>query len=283
MKKVMYSVLLSSTVGLTMIPAYANATDSIASARSTLLDGSLQSQLQTQLTRNDYNNFYSNLETFSSPYTLKNGSKFYEARRDSLDSASAIVIDPKGYFYIAYKIPNSKNITYVTNDSSCNEEVHDAIKVFANTFEANHKIVFSKTIKVNNTPHSCRGVYNKPILNNRSFERSTTSESVDQQQTRISAESIWSESITNNWNMNEAVADVVGTAVNEIRTCSANFSLVPKPPAYGTIPGLKYFRNYVTQVIMYNLGLQRNFIYRTCVVSAARNFRTAAELASLGL
>lgn len=281
MKKIIYPVLLSSAVVLTATSAH--ATDSSTSARNTVLDGHLQSRLQTQLARYDYNNFYSNLETFSSPYTLKNGSKFYEARRDSLNAASAIVIDPKGYFYIAYKIPSSKNITYLTNDGSCSKEVHDAIKVFANTFEENPKIVFSNTTKVNNTPHDCEGVYSKPLLKNRRFERAVANENADQQQTRLSAESIWSVSITNNWNMNEALAEVVGTAVNEIRTCSANFALVPKPPAYGTIPGMKYFRKYATQVIKYNLGLQKNTIYRTCVVSAARNFRTAAELASLGL
>ena len=30
--------------------------------------------------------------------------------------------------------------------------------------------------------------------------------------------------------MNEGLADVVGDTVNAIRTCSANFSLIPKPP-----------------------------------------------------
>lgn len=168
MKNIIYPILLLSTIGLTMICA--NATDTIASARNTVLDGGLQSQLQTQLERNDYNNFYSNLEDFSAPYTLKNGSKFYEARRDNLNSASAIVIDSQGYFYVAYKMPNSNNITYITNDGSCNKEVHDAIKVFANTFESN-KIIFSNPTKINSTSHSCEEVYGKALLKNRSFER----------------------------------------------------------------------------------------------------------------
>ena len=129
-------------------------------------NGARQSQIQTQITRNDYNNFYSNLEDFSAPYTLKNGSKFYEARRDSLSSASAIVVDPQGYFYLAYKMPNSNSITYITNDGSCNKEVHDAIKVFANTFAKNQRIIFSNPTKINSTPHSCKGVYGKPLLKN---------------------------------------------------------------------------------------------------------------------
>ena len=169
MKNIIYPILLLSTVGLTTICA--NATDTIASARITVLDRGLQSQLQTQLKRIDYNNFYSNLEDFSAPYTLKNGSKFYEARRDKLNSASAIVIDPQGYFYVAYKMPNSNNITYITNDGSCNEEVHDAIKVFANTFGENNKIIFSNPTKINNMSHDCKGVYGNLLLKNRSFER----------------------------------------------------------------------------------------------------------------
>lgn len=281
MKKIVYPIFLSFVVGLTITSA--NATDSIASARMAVLDGSLQSQLQTQLKRNDYNNFYSNLEDFSAPYTLKNGSIFYEARRDNLNAASAIVVDPQGYFYVAYKIPNSNSITYITNDGGCNKEVHDAIKVFANTFEGNNKIIFSNPTKTNNTSHSCKGVYGNRLLKSQSFERAYSNESTAQQETRRSAESIWSTSITNNWNMNEELADVVGTTVNAIRTCSANFSLVPKPPAYGPIPGLSYFAKYASQVIKYNSGLQASTTYRTCVVSAARNFRTAAELASMGI
>lgn len=169
MKNIIYPILLLSTVGLTMISA--NATDTIASARNTVLDRGLQSQLQTQLERNDYNNFYSNLEDFSAPYTLTNGSKYYEARRDNLNSASAIVIDPQGYFYLAYKIPNFNNITYITNDGSCDTEVHDAIKVFANLYGENNKIIFSNPIKKNNTSHSCKEVYGNPLLKNSIFER----------------------------------------------------------------------------------------------------------------
>lgn len=232
MKRTTYSVLLLSAVGLTTISA--NAADSISSARSAVLDGGLQSQLQTHLKVSDYNNFYSNLEDFSAPYTLKNGSKFYEARRDNLNSASAVVVDPKGYFYVAYKTPSSKSITYITNDGNCNKEVHKAIKVFASTFEGKPNIIFSNPVKINKTSHSCEGVYGKPLLKNRSLARVAANETEDQQQTRLAAESIWSPTITNNWNMNEAVANVVGTAVNEISRCSANFSLVPKPPAYGT-------------------------------------------------
>ena len=179
MKKTIYPIFLSFVMGLAMLPA--NAENSIASARSTLLSEILQSKLQTHLKLNDYNNFYSNLEDFSSPYSLKNGSKFYEARRDELGSASAIVIDPEGYFYLAYKMPESNEIKYITNDGSCNKEAHDAIKVFANTFQGNNKIIFSNSIKVNNRPHVCNEIYGNLILRNGRLKRSYSYMNLGQQ------------------------------------------------------------------------------------------------------
>lgn len=236
-----------------------------------------------QLKINDYNNFSSNLEDFSAPYTLKDGSKFYEARRDSLNSASAIVIDSKGYFYLAYKMPTTNSITYITNDGNCNKEVHKAIKVFAKTFKENPKVVFSNPTKVKNSSNSCNGIYGKSLSKNSSSARIASDDATNKEQVRLAASSIWTESIASNWNINEELTDVVGTAINEIITCSANFSLVPKPPLYGTRPGYVYFGLYALQVVYYNSGLQQNLTYRTCVVSTARNYRTAAELASLGI
>ena len=63
----------------------------------------------------------------------------------------------------------------------------------------------------------------------------------------------------------------------------SNFNLVPKPPAYGTIPGLLYFAKYGLQVVRYNSGLQSNLTYKACIVTAAVNYRSAAEMASLGI
>lgn len=71
-------------------------------------------------------------------------------------------------------MPNSNNITYITNDGSCNNEVHDAIKVFANTLGENNKIIFSNPTKINNISHDCKGVYGNLLLKNLSFERPYT-------------------------------------------------------------------------------------------------------------
>ncbi len=262
-----------------------NSTTSIA--RNTVLDGAFQSKLRSILSPQDFNNFNSNLDDFSPPYTLKSGATYYEATKSGLSAGSAIVVDPKGFYYVAYKLPNNNQIVYVTNDKNCNTEPHDAIKVFSHKFTNNPTIISSKSMSVNPISHSCNGVYgNQKIKKNlgmRSITTYASGETTEQQMTRSSAESIWGSSVTNNWEMNDDLAAVVGQAVNEIRTCSANFNLVPKPPAYGTIPGLLYFAKYGLQVVRYNSGLQSNLTYKACIVTAAVNYRSAAEMASLGI
>jgi hypothetical protein len=46
---------------------------------------------------------------------------------------------------------------------------------------------------------------------------------------------------------------------------------VPKPPAYGTIPGLLYFAKYGLQVVRYNSGLQSNLTYKGVTTENGKN------------
>lgn len=286
MNKFLLPALLS--VGCTLsFSANAMELDSSTVARNTVLDGSIQAKLRTILSPQDFNNFNSNLDEFAAPYVLKSGATYYEATRNNLNSGSALVISPNGFYYAAYKLPNSNQIVYVTNDSTCNAEPHDAIKVFSHKFTDNPTIISSKSISSNVSSHNCNMVYGNQEVKKNSATRSITTyasgENSAQQMTRKSAESIWGASVTNRWDMNNQLAGVVGQAVNQIRTCSANFSLVPKPPAYGSVPGLLYFAQYGAQVIRYNTGLQGNSAYRACIVKAAANYRSAAEMASAGI
>lgn len=284
--KILFSTLLS--VGC-MFSYSANAMDLDSStvARNTVLDGGLQSKLRNVLSPQDFNNFNSNLDEFAAPYVLKSGATYYEATKNNLNAGSALVVSPNGFYYAAYKLPNSNQIVYVTNDKTCNTEPHDAIKVFSHKFTDNPTIVSSKSLTTNDSSHSCNGIYGNQEVKKNSVTRSVTTyasgENAAQQMTRKSAESIWGATVTNRWDMNNQLASVVGQAVNQIRTCSANFSLVPKPPAYGSVPGLLYFAQYGAQVIRYNTGLQGNSAYRACIVKAAANYRSAAEMASAGI
>ncbi|MCX2923924.1 hypothetical protein [Streptomyces sp. NEAU-W12] len=103
----------------------------------------------------------------------------------------------------------------------------------------------------------------------------------EQQQLREVAGAIWTPQLAAGWNMNAEVADVLSTATGEILRCSEAFSLVPRPP--GFVPGLGYLVNYWKNLRDYFLAVKDNRTYRACVVTAAANYRSAIEMASLGI
>jgi hypothetical protein len=103
----------------------------------------------------------------------------------------------------------------------------------------------------------------------------------EQDALRSVAAAIWTQQLADGWNMNNDVADVLSTATDSILQCSAAFSLVPKPP--GFVPGLAYLVQYARNLVDYFRAVQGNRTYRVCVVNAARNYRTAIELASAGI
>ena len=103
----------------------------------------------------------------------------------------------------------------------------------------------------------------------------------DQTCLRTVVASIWDAGLVNRWNMNEAVGDVTSTAVKAILDCSEAFSLVPEPPDF--LPGWQYVVDTFTEIAAYILGVSESQTYRACVVTAALNYRTAMELASIGV
>ncbi|QCX74106.1 hypothetical protein C9F11_02015 [Streptomyces sp. YIM 121038] len=102
----------------------------------------------------------------------------------------------------------------------------------------------------------------------------------EQEQLRQIAAAIWPDQAAG-WDMNTDVADVLSQATGEILRCSEAFALVPRPPAF--LPGLSYLRNYWKQLRDYFLVVKENRTYRICVVNVARNYRTAMEMASMGI
>ena len=103
----------------------------------------------------------------------------------------------------------------------------------------------------------------------------------EQEKLRLVAGAIWTPELAAGWNMNSDVADVISTATGEILTCSERFALVPRPP--GFVPGLLYLVTYALNLRDYFLVVTANRTYRACVVTAAANYRTAIELASMGI
>ncbi|MGW1199719.1 hypothetical protein ACWD4B_28350 [Streptomyces sp. NPDC002536] len=102
----------------------------------------------------------------------------------------------------------------------------------------------------------------------------------EQAQLRVVAAAIWNQQLADGWNMNSDVADVLSRATGAILTCSEAFALVPKPP--GFIPGPSYLVKYALQLRNYFQAVRGNRTYRTCVVAASADYRSAIELASMG-
>ncbi|MER5548882.1 hypothetical protein ABT072_42240 [Streptomyces sp. NPDC002589] len=102
----------------------------------------------------------------------------------------------------------------------------------------------------------------------------------EQGQLRVVAAAIWNQQLADGWNMNSDVADVLSQATGAILKCSEAFALVPKPP--GFIPGASYLVKYTLQLRNYFQAVRGDRTYRTCVVAASADYRSAIELASMG-
>ena len=91
----------------------------------------IQTELQ-KLLKHDYPKFQSNFENYSTPYLLKTDEAlYYEGRSEtSLDASSAIVFED-GRLFAAIYFAKAKKLRYFSNDTSCSEQLHPAIKVFA--------------------------------------------------------------------------------------------------------------------------------------------------------
>lgn len=91
----------------------------------------IQTELQ-KLLIHDYPKFQSNFENYSAPYLLKTDEAlYYEGRSGtSLDASSAIIFED-GRLFAAIYFAKAKKLKYFSNDASCSEQLHPAIKVFA--------------------------------------------------------------------------------------------------------------------------------------------------------
>ncbi|MFF9496861.1 hypothetical protein [Streptomyces flaveolus] len=105
--------------------------------------------------------------------------------------------------------------------------------------------------------------------------------SEEQEQLRAIAGAIWTPELAAGWNMNAEVANVLSTATGEILKCSEAFALVPRPA--GFVPGLGYLVNYWKNLRDYFLAVKSDRTYRACVVTAAANYRSPIEMASMGI
>lgn len=251
----------------------------------------IKNDLKNILLPQDYKEFQENVVEFAAAHKLKSGAIYYEARSDLLNYApvSSVVVTPDGFYYVGYYSYSNRKVNYITNDATCNNDVHVAFKLLARQYPAGTEISI-KNSQVNKTGnHDCSQVYGSATLKKHSnisvnkISVRSANETDGFKQARLVAESIWGKSTVQNWNMNDELLDVIGTAVNEIQKCSFRYSFVPKPLAYGSSGGYLYFIKYGAQVLKYHSGISKNKIYSVCITKAASQYRSMAEMASAGL
>ncbi len=241
----------------------------------------------------DYIKFSKNFEVLATPYKLKTAKAIYSEGRTKVgNDASAMTLYADGRIYAAHYNSQKNTVRYFTNDKSCSTVLHPTIQVFIKHYP-NAKVEFANS---NNSVLKYNG--GNGFGCSSSTSRSTqvyavASDNPTQAAAREVASNIWTQSIADSLDMNEEVGIVISNTVKSILTCSANFNLVPKPPGVGDPipgtkyfiqPGLKYLKDYFSEIIPYLAGLSGDQpVYRACINTAAANNRTALELASLGI
>lgn len=251
-------------------------------------DYNIQKTLSNVLGKNEYNKFINNFQDYSEPYKLKKENALYiEGRKHNTRDSSAAVIYSDGRVFTATYDAKNNHLTYFTNDQSCSEDLHPAIKVFLKQFNkksVDYTIVNNKlNLKYNSGLDKKCAIY-QPQKKNKKYELNASSENMsNQQMAQKIAASIWGESIAMSWDYNEDVGVVLSKAVNSMTQCSANLSLLPKIPTYGSAPGLMYLGMYFPKIIAYITGIKSYPTYIACISSTALNYRTQMEMASLGI
>lgn len=247
-------------------------------------DTIIQSQLRIVLGR-DYSKFSQNIETYAAPYKLKTANAlYYEGRNKESTAYSAATIYEDGRIFAATFDKKNNILKYFTNDASCTTDLHPTIKAFSKQF-ITPKIVYvnskkSPIIKFN--IHQKSNCSHYIMLFTKPQRRLQTRDAFSNQEAaKKIASDIWGASIANSWDYEAQVGVVLSQAINAIKTCSANFNLVPKPPNYGSNPGLVYIRKHFTSILAYITAVKEQPTYKIHIDTVAVNYRSAMQIASL--
>lgn len=237
------------------------------SALEHAMDGTGAETALRQTLGAEYAAFRRNFEVAANPVALKDGGMFLDGwRADAPDTqAAAFVFYPNGDLHAAYYDADAGEVFYFSNS---NARIHPAIQVWAKRF--------GPTFRHRSTT---RGQLPEGGSEIQPLSGAPTAD--EQVEMRKVANAIWGESIAGGWDMNADVGDILGNATKEIMDCSEAFSLVPKP--LGWVPGWSYVAKTSLQIVNYITGVSASRVYSICVGTTARNWRSAIELASIGI
>lgn len=223
-------------------------------------DSGAEDELRSVLGKR-YARFEQNFEVAANPVRLKDGGIFLDGwRADRPDThAAAMVIYEDGRVYVAYVDKSGGHAISWTGGTDARR--HPAILLWLQRFQER---------AVERTTPS-------PRISSPSGDEIPSP--VDQEALRKVVVSIWGNAAAT-WEMNAAVGDVLVVVTEEIMQCSAAIGLVPKPT--GNMPSWSYVAKNALQIVNHVTGISRDRRYRICVISAARDWRSAVQLASMG-
>jgi len=209
-----------------------------------------------------YARFERNFEVVANPVRLRDGGIFLDGWHAGHPDtrAAAMVVYEDGRVYAAYFEQDGRHATSWMGGSDARR--HPALQVWLRRI---HKDSVERT-----TPLS-RSV---PASGN------DAPSPADQEELRKIAISIWGDTAAA-WKMNADVGNLLVSVTDEIMQCSAAVGLVPRPT--GGVPGWSYLAKNALQIANHIAGISRNRIYKACVTSAARNWKSAVHLASMGM
>lgn len=248
--------------------------------RTQILDPHLHTKLKENLSEEDYQNWSANLKEMGNPIDLGNGSIYYEAFKDAnLDTASGIVLNDNGLFYLMYKHPTTNKLVYVSNDTTCNNGSHFMTLPFAKGQSA-QGIDKKQSKTMQTVQHNCEKVYMSPSqINMRIGASSRPLTKAESDALRQTALSIWDKSKVNSWTMNAELGNVIAKAVTQINECSKNIGYVPKFPGYVAKPARDYIIKNAKNIIANHLELtKKQGKYKMCITTTASKYVSEAEL-----
>lgn len=258
------AVCLASFVGSATALAADARHDTRADIEGVLADSRTQGPVRVLL-GSEYERFIGNFETLAVPSALKSGGTYLEGWRDNqhLKQTSSLLVYPDGRVHAAYYVPETHTLRYFTNEAGV--ALHPAIAVWLKQFDASVRVV------------RVDGGVAQPVA--RSGDAVKAEPTVPQQEElRQVAAIIWTQSLADGWNMYGSVGDLLSQATQSIITCAARLTSVPPPANFQ--PGWPYLASNRAAVVQYIGTIKQHRTYKTCVSSAASNYRTAVELAS---
>ena len=265
--------LLALTVWLATfaMPGMAQTTyeEQRLSAGEVLDSPSPKFQLQALL-GTKYSKFAANLTHLAIPTQLKTGGLYIEGWREGhgMKHSAALIIHPDGRLDAAYYDDDDGIVRYFSNyHATASQPALDqwVRRLGPSIKRVVHEGRIPGTIRI---PEPDRTLLQEP-------------NDLQQDALRKIAEAIWGASIADGWNYNAAVGDLLSAATAAIAKCSRAFSLVPRPA--GFMPGWLYLAENFLPWVDYILGVHQDRVYKTCVSAVALDFRSAVEIASLGL